>query len=81
MGRDPRIIRVDRTQGDTAYLSYVRPDDGKRWKYKCKLDGNKIVWGADDGRWRTHPDDSVITYNARGSSLTVIERYSDGFIE
>jgi len=77
MGRDPKIIKVDRAQGHAIYLSYVRADDGKRWAYKCKIEGDKIIWGADDGRWRTHPDDSVITFNVRASILTVVERYGD----
>jgi hypothetical protein len=78
MGRDPKTIKVDRAQSDAIYFSYVRADDGKRWAYKCKIEGDKIIWGADDGRWRTHPDDSVITFNVRASTLTVVERYGDG---
>ena len=43
MGRDPKIIKVDRTESDATYLSYVRADDGKRWAYKCKIEGDKII--------------------------------------
>jgi hypothetical protein len=78
MGRNPATMRIDKSIGDVVYLSYVRPDDQKRWAYKCRLDGNKVLWGADDGRWRDHRDDSIITVNSSATSLTIIERYSDG---
>jgi hypothetical protein len=42
------------------------------------LDGSRIVWGADDGRWRTHPMDSTITFYVRGDVLNVEDRFSDG---
>ncbi|MDP2604752.1 MAG: hypothetical protein Q8S00_19520 [Deltaproteobacteria bacterium] len=70
-------MKVDRVEKDVIFLSYVRPDDRKRWAYKCKLEGQKILWGADEGRWRTHPADSVITFDAGTTSLTVVERFSD----
>ena len=78
MGRDPAIMKIDHAEKDVVYLSYVRADDRKRWTYKCKLEGQRILWGADDGGWRTHPADSVITFAIDASSLTVTERFSDG---
>jgi hypothetical protein len=78
MGRDPAIIRVDRFTNGVAYLRYTRPDDGTVWRYKCKLEGAQIIWGADDGRWRTHPDDEVITYIINQDSVVVRENYADG---
>jgi hypothetical protein len=77
-GRDPTIVKVDRAQMDAIYLSYVWPTDGKRWAYKCKIQGDKIISGADAGRWRTHRDDSVITFNVQGSTLIGVERFGDG---
>jgi hypothetical protein len=78
MGRAPAIMKIDRVDFDVVYLSYVRADDRTRWTYKCQLKGQEILWGADDGRWRTHPADSVITFAVEGLSLTVTERFSDG---
>ncbi len=78
MGRDPGTMKIDRVQKDVVFLSYVRAGDRKRWTYKCKLEGQKILWGADDGRWRTHPADSVITFDTETASLMVVERFSDG---
>ncbi len=78
MGRNPGTMKIDRVQKSVVFLSYVRADDHKRWTYKCEIQGQHIRWGADDGRWRTDPADSVITFNAEGTMLTVIERFSDG---
>jgi hypothetical protein len=78
MGRDPAIIKIDRTSGETIYLSYIRQDDKTKWKYKCKLNGNQIIWGSDTGRWRTHAMDSKVHYRINGSSITVTDTFSDG---
>lgn len=78
MGRDPSIIRTDRVENGVVYLSYVRPDDGTRWTYRCRIDGKRVLWGSVDGRWRDHPDDEVVTYAVRGGQLHIEERYSDG---
>ena len=77
-GRDPAIIRIGRARGGIIYLSYIRPDDGKKWSFRCKIQSNRIIWASDTGRWRTHPEDSVITYSIAGSMLFVSEKYSDG---
>ncbi len=78
MGRDPAIIKIDRKSGDTIYLSYVRQDDKTKWKYKCKLNANQIVWGSDTGRWRTHAMDSKVRYKIKDKSITVTDTFSDG---
>ncbi|MGI2081669.1 tetratricopeptide repeat protein [Shewanella putrefaciens] len=78
MGRDPSIIKIDSIQGDITYLSYFRSDDGKHWKYKCKLDGKRAMWAADTGRWRTGQYDSKITFYVNGNELSISEKHSDG---
>ena len=78
MGRDPTIIKIDRVANDAIYLSYVRQDDQSKWKYKCKLEGNRIIWGSDTGRWRSHPMDSKVTFKVTGNSITVTDSFSDG---
>lgn len=78
MGRDPAIIRVDKFANGVAQLHYVRPDDNSTWRYKCKLEGSKVIWGTQNGRWRTHPDDEVITFKLNEGAITVRETYADG---
>ncbi|WP_103120578.1 hypothetical protein [Methylopila sp. Yamaguchi] len=79
MGRDPRIIRTDTQESGIYYLSYVR-DDGTLWSYRCRLEGNQVIWASDKGRWRTHPDDETLTYRLSQDrrSLTISEKFSDG---
>jgi len=76
----------DYTEKGVYYVSYVRQDDNTTWSYLCKFEGNRVIWaGAGSpsspnaiGRWRTHPQDEVITYAIVGDKVTIKERYSDG---
>ena len=78
MGRDPSIMRT-RVVDNIQYVSYVRPDDGKVWTYRCRLEGNRVVWAGEQGRWRTHPSDEVITYELSpgGKSVQITEVHED----
>lgn len=78
MGRDPKIIKVTKQDKGIVYLYYVRRDDGTKWSYRCKIEGSKVVWASDTGRWRTDPLDERITYRINGKLLEIIQSYSDG---
>lgn len=56
----------------TVQISYVR-DDGTPWSYHCKVSENTIVWKAENGRWRTHPDDEKYHYTLNGNVATIVE--------
>lgn len=83
MGRDPKIVKVKKTKDGIVYLSYRRPDDGKLWAYRCKFEGDQVIWASDNadslGRWRTHPADEKINYRTSqgGTVLRIEERYGD----
>ncbi len=81
MGRDPFIMKTDRVVEGVFHLSYVRPDDGARWAFKCKIEGQRILWGNIDGRWRDHPDDEVFTYAVSGGQLHIKELFGDGSVK
>jgi len=78
MGRNPSIIKIDHMASDVIYLSYVRQDDQTKWKYKCKIEGNRIIWGSDTGRWRMHPMDAKVSFKVSGNSISVNDAFSDG---
>ncbi len=78
MSKDPGIIKIDKVSKDIVYLSYLRPSDGKHWAYRCKVEGNRIIWASDTGRWRDHKEDSVLTYTIDGDKITIVDRFSDG---
>lgn len=80
MGRDPATMNA-RSVGNEVVLSYVRAD-GTTWTYKCKLEANRVLWGSDPGRWRTHPDDERLYFSVSGPPaarrLEIEERFGDG---
>lgn len=78
MGRESSIIKIDSIEGKTTYLSYQREGDGQRWTYRCKLEGDRVIWASDKGRWRTGQYDSKITFFVKGETVTITELYSDG---
>ena len=55
MGRDPKMMQVTLTTGDVLLLTYVRPIDNFVWNYRCRIEGNRVLWASEPGRWR---DDS-----------------------
>lgn len=79
MGRDPKIMKV-RPDNDVTVVSYCRPSDGSFSIYRCRLEGNRVVWASSEGRWRTHPDDEVLTFEVTdsGTKVKINETFSDG---
>jgi hypothetical protein len=78
MGRDPAIMKVTRKENGIVHLYYIRQDDGTMWAYRCTIEGARIIWASDTGRWRTQRDDEKITYRASGDMLTIIQTFTDG---
>jgi hypothetical protein len=80
MDRDPKLVRVTRTADDVLFLSYVRPIDNFVWDYRCKIQGNRVVWASEPGRWREDPKDDKIFFEVvgDGKQLRIIEDHGDG---
>jgi hypothetical protein len=80
MGRDPKIVRVTRITSDVLFLSYVRPIDNFVWAYRCKIQGNRVIWADDLGRWRENPKDDKVFFEivGGGKQLRIIENHRDG---
>ena len=55
----------------------TRKDDLTDWKYVCKIDGDRIIWAANPGRWRNHPNDPRLSFAIDGKSIAVKIRYSE----
>lgn len=77
-GRPVEIIEVESQHGDQVNLAYKRPSDGTIWRNKCKLKGTQILWGAFDGRWRTHELDDRLHFESRTDQLTIVVSHPDG---
>jgi hypothetical protein len=81
-GRDPTIMRVTRTDGDILFLSYVRPIDNFVWDYRCKIEGNRVIWASEPGRWREDPKDDKVFFEAvdGGKQLRIMDDHGDGSV-
>ena len=79
-GRDPKIMQVTRTVGDVLFLTYVRPIDNFVWTYRCRIEGNRVVWATEPGRWRDDQKDDEIFFEDidAGKQLRIIENHGDG---
>jgi hypothetical protein len=80
MDRDPKIVRVTRGAGDILFLSYVRPIDNFVWDYRCRIEGNRVVWASEPGRWREDPKDDKVFFEivGGGKQLRIIADHGDG---
>jgi hypothetical protein len=80
MDRDPKVFQVTRTDGDILFLSYVRPIDNFDWTYRCRVQGNRVIWASEPGRWREDPKDDNISFEivGGGKQLRIISDRSDG---
>jgi hypothetical protein len=78
--RDPKIMQVTRTVGDVLFLTYVRPIDNFIWAYRCRIEGNRVVWASESGRWRDGPKDDKVLFEdvGAGKQLRIIENHGDG---
>ncbi|WP_448518510.1 hypothetical protein [Rhodoflexus sp.] len=79
MGRPPKTMFV-RFEDDIYYVSYVRKDDGKKFEYKIKMKGHRIIWGDIYGRWRELKEDEKIYFEEIEGKLKITERFSDGSV-
>jgi hypothetical protein len=73
-------IKVTRRAGEVVYLSYTRKSDGTVWRNKCRIEGTAIIWGSEDGRWRTHSQDEKLSFilHRDARTLTIRQSFSDG---
>jgi hypothetical protein len=81
MDRDPKIVRVTRIAGDVLFLSYVRPLDNFVWDYRCKIEGNRVVWASEPGRWREGPKDDKVFFEVVGGGKQlriIVKDHGDG---
>lgn len=82
MGRPLSIIRVYGSQSDYYKLTYTRRLDNSRWNFRCKIEGDQVVWSSEKGPWRTRSGDAPVYWSVSGggNTLTLRETYGDGSI-
>jgi hypothetical protein len=80
MGRDPKMMQVTLTAGNVVFLTYVRPIDNFVWNYRCRIEGNRVLWASEPGRWRDDRKDEKVFFEVidDGKQLRIIEDHGDG---
>jgi hypothetical protein len=80
MDRDPKTMRVTKSSADMLILTYDRPIDNFIWTYRCRIEGNRVVWASEPGRWRDGPKDDQILFEVvdAGRQLRIIAVRRDG---
>jgi hypothetical protein len=80
MDRDPKAVRVTRIDGDILFLSYLRPIDNFIWDYRCRIEGNRVIWASEPGRWRDGPNDDKVSFEVvdGGRQLRISADHGDG---
>jgi hypothetical protein len=80
MDRDPKTMKVTRTADDVLILTYDRPIDNFIWTYRCRIDGDRVVWASEPGRWREGPKDDKILFEVvdAGKQLRIIAIHRNG---
>jgi hypothetical protein len=80
MDRDPKAMKVTKAADDVLILTYDRPIDNFIWTYRCRIDGNRVVWASEPGRWREGPKDDKILFEVvdAGRQLRIIAIHRDG---
>ena len=74
MDRDPKTMKVTKNSDSVLILTYDRPIDNFIWTYRCRIDGNRVVWASEPGRWRDGPKDDKILFEVvdGGRQLRII---------
>jgi hypothetical protein len=80
VGHDPKSLQITRTANNVLFLTYVRPIDNFVWTYRCRIEGDRIVWASEPGRWREDPEDDKIFFEIieAGAQLSIVENHADG---
>ncbi|MDD1781401.1 hypothetical protein LRP49_09340 [Enterovibrio sp. ZSDZ35] len=84
-GKSPSIMSIDKTvvepetELNIFHISYKRPDDGKKWYYRCKVDKTRAIWSqGQEGRWRDQAQDPTIRFAIEGDEIKIHETFPDG---
>jgi hypothetical protein len=50
------------------------------WTYRCRIDGNRVMWANEPGRWREDPKDDKVLFEdvEAGKQLRIIKNHRDG---
>jgi hypothetical protein len=72
MDRDPKLLQAKDATDGVVVLTYARPFDNFVFTYRCRIDGDRVVWADEPGRWRDGAKDAKVSYEvASGDRLRI----------
>ena len=80
MERDPKLVQATDASGGVVVLTYARPFDNFVFTYRCQIDGDRVVWADEPGRWRDGPRDAKVSFEIVGAAeqLRIIVSRTNG---
>ena len=67
MDRDPKPVQAQDAPEGVVVLTYARPFDNFVFTYRCKLEGDRVVWADEPGRWRDEAKDAKVSFEVAGT--------------
>ena len=79
-GRDLKLFQATDAPDGVVALTYARPFDNFVWAYHCRLEGNRVIWADEPGRWRQEAKDDRIFFEVvgDGAQLRIIRTPANG---
>lgn len=67
MDRDPKLVQATDAPDGVVVLTYARPFDNFVFTYRCRLEGDRVVWADEPGRWREAAKDAKVSFEVAGT--------------
>jgi hypothetical protein len=79
-GRDLKLFQATNAPDGVVALTYARPFDNFVWAYHCRLEGSRVIWADEPGRWRQEANDDKIFFEivGAGAQLRIIKNPVNG---
>jgi hypothetical protein len=80
MDRDPKLVQATVAADGVVVLTHARPIDNFVFTYRCRLEGDRVLWADEPGRWRDGAKDKKVFFEivGDGAQIRVIENHADG---
>ena len=80
MDRDPKLLQATDAPDGVVVLTYARPFDNFVFTYRCRLEGDRVVWADEPGRWRDDAKDPRVSFEVAGTGdrLRIIVSRANG---
>ena len=80
MDRDPKLVQAQDAPEGVVVLTYARPFDNFVFTYRCRIEGDRVVWADEPGRWRDGAKDAKVSFEvaSTGDRLRITVSRANG---